>query len=149
MATVNRREACVAAVVTALANITIGNGYLNTLGQSPSRMLEQSDGWPDALLPAVFVDDSATEPSVQYLLNKAAYVTFTLDIAGYTAAAADVNALDADIKRAIASDPTLGGTAMSAVVAPQQVRSSTAVSTRGRFVRPIEITYFADTREGL
>jgi len=137
----------VTAMLAAFANITTANGYLNDVA-SVTELFEPSESHNPAELPAIIYMDEGAEKSVDLLMNRRVQVTFQADVLAYVDSPQDINAFDADIKRALMLDDTLGGVVTSIAPVEQQFRSSDATKSRGKFVRPFDITYTANLEEG-
>ena len=148
MATVNKRSLIAAEVLSRLANISVAGGYINDIGLSGDEF-RPLESMASAELPAAFHFDDGVEIAVQHMPNKVARVTYAVDVLCYVAEGANVSAFDADVKRAIASDNTLGGTCDNVEVRPQEFRTSPVSRTNGEFVRTFHITYSAVVSEGV
>ena len=147
MATVNRRGQAVTALLAALNTITTANGYLNDVA-SVTEIFEPSEAHAPSELPAALYLDDGVEKDVRLITNQRVLVTFQADVLAYVTTPRDINAFDADIKRALCLDSTLGGVVTSVVPVEQQFRSNDSSKTSGKFIRPFEITYTANLQEG-
>jgi len=140
------REIAVQALADRLDTISVTNGYAMDMGQPVSRLLTTIEDISDGEMPALIIEDNGEGgEDIQELIGGTADVYFTIPVIGYVHDATNpttaINAMDKAVKRAVLSDPTLGGAVNHASVQPLIGRSGSEGAPYGWFIRPIRIYY--------
>jgi len=145
------REAALASLATLLDTISTANGYTLDV-KRVTRQFMAIDEMASTELPAIIIEDDGSEDIIRKT-GDFADVSFVVSVIGYVNAAAALstamNELDLAIKKAVASDRTLGGTVAHVLIEPQSERSGTQFQPYGWFNRPLKIMYEGRYSEGL
>jgi len=146
------REAINVALVSALSNISIANGYaLDVTGVH--RELRTVDDVDTNEFPALFVEDDGND---QVIYKSGLHVIeLPINVIGYVLRIPNepitttLNRLDTAVIRAVGADPTLGGACTEALPAGSSYRSGSRAVDYAAFIRPIDIRYKNTLENGL
>jgi len=145
------REAALVSLATLLGTISTANGYTLDV-KKVTRQFQAVDEMANTELPALIIDDNGAETIVRKT-GDFADVSFDVSVIGYVNAAAQlstsINELDLAVKKAVASDRTLGGTVAHVLIEPLKDRSGTQFQPYGWFDRPLRIMYEGRYSAGL
>jgi len=141
------RESILNALFTVVKGITVAKGYAIDV-KFISRQFTPITKVPSVGFPAVLIEDDGPE-TIQLKSSGFANVSFEVSLIGYVRSkdsiSTSLNELDTELKKAIAADPTLGGTVARVTIMPYKDRSGSQFAAEGLpygyFERPIKIQY--------
>jgi len=144
------REQVLDALVTRLQTITTANGYTLNIGLV-KRSIRMHLLYENAY-PAIQIEDGSTE-TIEYKTGGLADIYFTAKLSVWvrsrTSMSESMNAVDLAIKKAIATEATLGGLVAHATIQGEVDKDLTGDDDIAKFIRPIRIFYEGQYTEGM
>jgi len=116
------------------------------------RQFKALDTIPNTQYPCVIVEEDLPEVGFAWKSSGFADVTFQLSlmmgVMDRTNISSAMSALDVAVKKAVASDPTLGGSCTRIQLEPETQRLGTEFAPYGMSVRPVTISYEGSAANG-
>ena len=145
------RESILAALKAVLEDIKTGNGYTLSVAHV-SRQWKQVEDISSQQLPAVLIIDDGPE-EIEENTGDVADVSFIVSLIGYVEdhenPSTALNELDVAVKKAVATNETLGGLITLIEIQPYRTRDVSTLPPFAWFDRPVKIYYEGTFSEGL